>query len=48
MGQDVFDAFLKDYFETNKWGIGTAKGFMELAERHCDCDLSALFEEWVY
>jgi hypothetical protein len=48
MGQDVFDDFLRDYFETYKWGIGTAQAFQELAELHCDCDLTALFEEWVY
>ena len=48
MGQKVFDAFLRDYFETNKWGIGTAESFKELAESHCGCDLTALFDEWVY
>jgi hypothetical protein len=48
MGQEVFDAFLRDYFETNKWDIGTAAEFKEFAESHCDCDLSDLFEEWVY
>jgi predicted small lipoprotein YifL len=48
MGQEVFDVFLKDYFETNKWGIGTAAEFKEIAESHCNCDLSDLFEEWVY
>ena len=25
-----------------------AENFRQLAEDHCDCDLSALFEEWVY
>lgn len=48
MGQDVFDTFLRDYFESNKWSIGTAAGFKELAESHCECDLTDLFEEWVY
>jgi len=48
MGQEVFDDFLRDYYETNKWGIGTAANFRELAESYCDCDLTALFEEWVY
>jgi hypothetical protein len=23
-------------------------GFKQLAERHCPCDLTPLFEEWVY
>lgn len=48
MGEEVFNSFLRDYFETNKWEIGTAKSFRELAESHCSCDLTALFEEWVY
>jgi aminopeptidase N len=48
MGQDTFDAFLRDYYQSYKWEIGTADAFRELAETHCACDLSALFEEWVY
>jgi len=48
MGQEIFDSFIKDYFESNKWGIGTAAGFRELAEKYCECDLTDLFEEWVY
>lgn len=48
MGQETFDAFLRDYYQSNKWGIGTAESFRELAEEHCQCDLSAVFEEWVY
>ena len=48
MGQEVFNNFLRDYYESNKWGIGTASNFRELAENYCDCDLTALFEEWVY
>jgi hypothetical protein len=42
-----FDAFLRDYYQTHKWGIGTAADFRRLAEQHCECDLSALFKEWV-
>ena len=48
MGEAAFDGFLRDYYESHKWGIGTADGFRQLAERHCQCDLTALFEEWVY
>jgi len=48
MGQERFDAFLRDYYESHKWGIGTGDAFQQLAERHCQCDLTALFEEWVY
>jgi aminopeptidase N len=48
MGEDVFNAFIRDYYESNRWDVGTAAEFRELAESHCNCDLTALFEEWVY
>ena len=48
MGQEPFDEFLRDYYQSHKWGIGTSEAFRRLAERHCQCDLTALFEEWVY
>jgi hypothetical protein len=47
MGRETFDAFLRDYYETHKWGIGTGEAFKQLAEAHCECDLSALFDAWV-
>jgi aminopeptidase N len=48
MGQEEFDKFLRDYYKSHKWGIGTSDAFKQLAEGHCQCDLTALFEEWVY
>jgi hypothetical protein len=48
MGQKTFDEFLRDYYQTHKWGIGTSDSFRQLAEQHCQCDLTDLFEEWVY
>jgi aminopeptidase N len=48
MGQETFDQFLRDYYQSHKWDIGTAEDFQELAEQHCQCDLSSLFEDWVY
>ena len=48
MGQETFDEFLRDYYESHKWSIGTSETFRQLAEYHCKCDLTALFEEWVY
>jgi len=47
MGAKAFDAFLRDYTVTYSWGIATPKGLKALAERHCNCDLTPLFEEWV-
>jgi hypothetical protein len=48
MGQETFDEFLRDYYESHEWGIGTGDDLKQLAEQHCQCDLTALFEEWVY
>jgi hypothetical protein len=48
MGKEAFDAFLKDYTESNKWEIGTSAEIKSLAEEHCGCNLTDMFEEWVY
>jgi hypothetical protein len=48
MGQETFDAFLRDYYQSQAWDIGTEEAFQALAEKHCECDLTALFREWVY
>ena len=48
MGQESFDEFLRDYAETYQWKIATGELFKKLAEEHCQCDLTSLFEEWVY
>jgi aminopeptidase N len=48
MGQEPFAEFLRDYYQSHKWGIGTGDAFKQLAEQHCQCDLTALFQEWVY
>jgi hypothetical protein len=48
MGQSTFDAFMRDYCQSNKWGIASTASFKLLAEKHCQCDLTPLFEEWVY
>lgn len=48
MGAEVFAAFLQDYYRTYQWGIATTDGLKALAEVHCDCDLTTLFEAWVY
>ena len=48
MGAGAFDAFMKDYTVTFSWEIATTEGIKSLAEKHCGCDLTALFEQWVY
>ena len=48
MGRETFDAFMRDYLATFRWGNSTTAAFRELAESHCNCDLGPLFEQWVY
>jgi dienelactone hydrolase len=48
MGGEAFGAFLRDYYQSNKWGIATGAALKTLAEEHCGCDLTPLFAEWVY
>lgn len=48
MGTEVFDKFIKTYATDNAWGISTAEILKEEAETTCSCDLSALFEGWIY
>lgn len=47
MGQETFDAFLRDYISANRLGTATTDSFRALAEQHCACDLGPLFDEWV-
>jgi len=48
MGQEKFDQFLRDYVQENAWSNVTAEGFKQLAEKTCNCNLTPLFQEWVY
>jgi hypothetical protein len=47
MGEDTFQRFLRDYYQTHVWGVATAESFQRLAEEHCGCDLELLFQQWV-
>jgi hypothetical protein len=48
LGQTAFNEFLRDYYKSHEWGIGTSVDFKQLAEEHCQCNLTTMFEEWVY
>jgi len=48
LGRETFDAFLRDYAATYRWGIADTAAFRALAEGHCACDLEQLFADWVY
>jgi len=34
IGQQTLDEFLRDYYQSHKWGIGTSDVFRQLAEQH--------------
>jgi len=48
LGDEVFFAFLQDYFQTFRYSIASAEDFQTTAEATCACDLQALFDLWVY
>lgn len=48
MGQDVFDEFLQDYVTTYSWKIATTDDVKSLAEENCSCNLTPLFNTWIY
>ena len=48
MGQDAFNQMMQNYVAAYAWEIATADGFKAIAEQHCNCDLTPLFDEWVY
>lgn len=48
MEAQAFDAFLRDYYAAHRWGVGAGEAFRRLAEQRCACDLTSLFEAWVY
>jgi aminopeptidase N len=48
MGADAFSRFLHDYAETFRWQIATTKELQNTAEKACACDLTEIFNQWVY
>jgi hypothetical protein len=48
MGTQRFDGFLRAYVAAFAWEEATSADLQSMAETPCGCDLSALFNEWVY
>lgn len=48
MGEGNFDSFMKEYTQSNAWEIITTEKIREQAEEHCACDLTRLFQDWIY
>jgi aminopeptidase N len=48
MGSEKFDAFMKEYVKNNAWDIATPQKFQSQAELVCACDLTDLFNDWIF
>jgi aminopeptidase N len=48
IGEEAFDAFIKDYTQTNAWEVATPEELKAIAEENCGCDLTPLFQEWIW
>jgi hypothetical protein len=48
MGSENFDLFMKNYVMNNAFKISTTEKIKLEAEDVCGCDLTELFEEWIY
>lgn len=48
LGTDTIDAFLKAYYINYKFGIATTAAIKADLEATCGCDLTPMFEEWIY
>jgi len=48
MGTISFDRFLRNYSRHFQWAIATTADFKNMAEQDCGCDLSSLFNAWIY
>ena len=48
LSESGFREFLQTYFADQRYGFGSAEAFQKTAEATCACDLTNLFDLWVY
>jgi len=48
IGPAKFDQFMKNYVRDDAWGISAPQILQAEAEKACICDLSGLFQTWIY
>ncbi len=48
VGQETLSATLRDYVQTYAYRVADTEGFKDVAEENCGCDLTPLFETWIY
>jgi hypothetical protein len=46
MGEEKFQAFIKEYYAQYQYEIITTDGFMRLAEKYLEEDIDSFFEQW--
>ena len=47
MGTISFGKFMKDYYQSNKFGISSSRRFLDIAENNCNCKLENFFQKWI-
>lgn len=47
LGDDVFFAFLQNYYATHRYGDATGADLLAAAEATCGCDLQQLYADWI-
>ena len=48
LNMETAGEFLRAYYEQHRWGVATTASLRAVAEELCGCDLSELFDTWVY
>lgn len=48
IGSATFDTFMQDYTQSSAWNITNAEILRKKAEENCACDLTLLFQKWIY
>ena len=47
LGASLVEDILRDYAKRYRWRIATGEDLQRVAEEHCECDLTPLFDEWL-
>jgi aminopeptidase N len=47
IGDEDFNSFLKNYYNTHRYGIATGSDILASAEQACGCELDPLYRDWI-
>lgn len=48
IGEQTFASFLREFLHTHQWELTSGEEFKQMAEEYCTCNLTPIFEQWVY